>query len=238
MKSKPIFIILITSLLFSIAVIFTPIQSALAEGEESESTENENNQNEIQTENYGEPASGPNIRSEEEEIEVDIETPASVTGEVMNGSGTVVDFSTTGSKAFYTIVDDQQQVFYLIIDMDKPTDNVYFLSEINRSELESDGSNVRNNENTSQPNIEESEQDVASATSSTSSNSDDNNLGFLLTVLLIGGVGAVAYYFLVLKKKKDKNNASHEDDEMSESYEDDFEEDYYEYEDMEVDKQT
>ena len=110
MKSKSI--AFITSLLVVFTIIFTPLHLAFADETEkktSEETEIKDEENkEIQTEKYGEPPSGANIKSEQKEVEIDIDTPASVTGEVMNGTGTVVDFTTTGSKAFYTIVDNEQ----------------------------------------------------------------------------------------------------------------------------------
>lgn len=72
---------------------------------------------------------------EKEIIKTPMDTPASVTGEKYKGSGTVVDFTTTGSKAFYTVKAPDHSVFYIVIDMDKTEDNVYFLSEINGEEL-------------------------------------------------------------------------------------------------------
>ena len=72
---------------------------------------------------------------EKEIIKKPIDTPASVTGEKYNGSGTVVDFTTTGSKAFYTVKGADNSIFYIVIDMDKTENNVYFLSEINGEEL-------------------------------------------------------------------------------------------------------
>src|SRR5699024_8787390 len=39
------------------------------------------------------------------EQEIKAETPASVTGQKVEGTGTVTDFVTSGSKAFYTITD-------------------------------------------------------------------------------------------------------------------------------------
>ncbi len=242
MKSKSI--AFITSLLVVFTIIFTPLHLAFEEKKKkktSEETEIKDEENkEIQTEKYGEPPSGANIKSEQKEVEIDIDTPASVTGEVMNGTGTVVDFTTTGSKAFYTIVDNEQKVFYLIIDMDKPTDNVYFLQEINRSELESSNTTT-NVDNNTPPNTVEIEQDVESTTSNNKDQADDNNLKFLMMVLLLGGIGVVGYYFFVIRKKKDKNQDTQQenDDEILEDYDDDFEEDFdYAEENNDTDKQT
>lgn len=200
------------------------------EKEKEEKAKQETNQVEEpkqpETQSIPEPPSGENVVGQEEEVEIDIDTPASVTGERMEGNGTVVDFSTSGSKAFYTIVDDDQQVFYLIIDMDKTQNNVYFLSEINRGELSGVTAEDKNNVAPTPPNgVEEPEKEIQPE-----KEKDDNNLGFLLTILILGGIGAVAYYFLVIKKKQNKNESDLDEDEMSEDYEDDFEEDYLEQE--------
>lgn len=224
MKGKLIQRIMIAILLVSSFAI-APISSDYVNAEEQDKKEKEETK---EVQEPGEPPSGENVIGKEEEVEIDIDTPASVTGEKMEGNGTVVDFTTNGSKAFYTIVDNEQQVFYLIIDMDKTDNNVYFLSEINRSELS--GGDATANQNNVAPTppagVEQPEQEVQSETGTS-----DNNMGFLLTVIIIGLVGAVAYYFLVVKKKQNKNATSEDDeDEMTEDYEDDFEEDYYEEE--------
>ncbi|WP_186672951.1 CD1107 family mobile element protein [Sporosarcina sp. BP05] len=159
----------------------------------------------------------PKKETDKEIVELDIETPASVTGEKMEGNGTVVDFTTSGSKAFYTIVDSEQQVFYLIIDMDKTENNVYFLSDISKSKLEGVPAGKEN-----APPIPAPGQELESAIAAEPKESGN---GFLLLVLLVAAVGVTAYYFLVIKKKQGKgNNEDDEDDEdmMEEKYEDDM----------------
>lgn len=161
----------------------------------------------------GEPPSGPDVNKETVEEPIDIQTPASVTGQKLDGAGTVVDFSTSGSKAFYTITDDDHNVFYLVIDMDKTDHNVYFLSDINKAELEGvspKGENVP-------PPTEQLE------SAKTEAPKESGN-GFLIAVMLIAVIGVAAYYFLVMRKKKGQSSEDDEDyeDEMSESYQDDF----------------
>ncbi|MFP3722671.1 DUF4366 domain-containing protein [Niallia circulans] len=230
MKGKLIKRTMIASLLVS-SLAIAPISSVYAKEnekpkEEQTDKKQETNKNEeakkSENQSIPEPPSGENVVGKEEEVEVDIDTPASVTGERMEGNGTVVDFTTSGSKAFYTIVDDDQQVFYLIIDMDKTENNVYFLSEINRGELGGQKTDENNVAPTPPNNVKEPEKEIKSE------ETENNNLGFLLIVLIIGGIGAVAYYFLVIKKKQNKNNKEDDmaEDEMPEDYEDDFEEDY------------
>lgn len=164
------------------------------------------------------PPSGENVRANEVIEEIEAQTPASVTGETMQGNGTVVDYTTSGSKAFYTITDTEQNTFYLIIVMDKTANNVYFLKSVNQTDLE----NVAIAE---QPNTNEGIAPVpppAVENPEIADSEESSNLGFLLMVLLVSVLGVAAYYFLVMRKRhNDTTNDENED-------EDDFDEDYNE----------
>ncbi len=130
------------------------------------------------------------------EKEIKANTPDSVTGEKFEGNGTVVDFSTSGSKAFYTIQDQNQQVFYLIIDLDKVENNVYFLSDISKDEL----AKVPTSDSSSGlvPETTEATQQVAVQEQPIP---ESNNNGFLFSILIVALLGAGAYYFMVIKPK-------------------------------------
>lgn len=145
------------------------------------------------------------------EKEIKANTPDSVTGEKFEGNGTVVDFSTSGSKAFYTIQDQNQQVFYLIIDLDKVENNVYFLSDISKDEL----AKVPTSDSSSGlvPETTEATQQVAVQEQPIP---ESNNNGFLFSILLVGLLGAGAYYFMVIKPKgaKKTNQKSEEEGEV------------------------
>lgn len=134
------------------------------------------------------------------EEQIKTNTPASVTGEKFEGNGTVVDFSTSGSKAFYTIQDQNQQVFYLIIDLDKVENNVYFLSDISKDELakvptsnSSSGLVPETTEATQQVAVQDAVQEQPIP--------ESNNNGFLFSILIVALLGAGAYYFMVIKPK-------------------------------------
>ncbi|HFU4502125.1 TPA: CD1107 family mobile element protein [Streptococcus suis] len=133
------------------------------------------------------------------EAQIKANTPASVTGEKFEGNGTVVDFSTSGSKAFYTIQDQNQQVFYLIIDLDKVENNVYFLSDISKDELAKVPTS--NSSSGLVPETTEVTQEVAVQEQPIP---ESNNNGFLFSILLVGLLGAGAYYFMVIKPKGTK----------------------------------
>lgn len=155
--------------------------------------------------------SGPNVDINTEVEKVEIETPASVTGERIQGTGTVTDFSTSGSKAFYTIRDSDSQVFHLIIDMDKTENNVYFLTDVKKANLENQIEPKENN--TPPPAVEPMEPEK------------DGNGSFLILVLIGAVIAVVVIYFRVIKKKQGQSNA--DEDEMDEDYEDEdvFEDD-------------
>ena len=208
MKSLKYFLVFSLCLFISIFTISPVLASSNATTAEEEENSKEQNKVDIPVVNAPE--------TDKVIVESDIETPASVTGQKMEGNGTVVDFTTSGSRAFYTIVDNDQQVFYLVIDMDKTENNVYFLSDINKSELEGvpAGGNVSP--------VPTPEQDLESAKLEEPKESGN---GFLIIVLLVAAVGVAAYYFLVMKKKQGQGKDEDEDEDeemMDDNYEDDM----------------
>lgn len=209
-------VFLTTALFCSLFYLSLPILAYAAdEVEKAPITEN------VEVDNKGsvaEPPSGPNTTIDAEIKTVEVQTPASVTGKKVQGTGTVTDFSTSGSKAFYTITDKDHNVFYLIVDLDKTENNVYFLSDVNKSDLE--GGSVDSKENV--PPVQMAAPPVTEEEPKEGGNS------FLLIVLLVAAVVVVVYYFRVIKKKKEQGNTSADEDEMLEDYED---EDMFEYED-------
>ena len=53
-----------------------------------------------------------------------------------DGTGTVVDNATDeDGKEFYTITTPDENIFYLVIDKQKTTDNVYFLNAVTKADL-------------------------------------------------------------------------------------------------------
>ncbi|PET96721.1 hypothetical protein CN527_20930 [Bacillus cereus] len=178
----------------------------------------------------GEPPSGPDVKAEKKEQEVEAQTPASVNGKKVDGTGTVTDFTTSGSKAFYTITDKDSNVFYLIVDLDKTQNNVYFLSDVKKTSLDGtataskDGASAKPNV----PNQKLAEADKTTANAQPAAEKpkeESNNNSFLLIVLALAGVGVALYYFLVMKKKKNQNKANEDEEVMEDDYyEESFEE--------------
>lgn len=205
-------VFLTTLLLCSLLYISLP-NLAYAEdqkGKES-TTENVGNNGDV-----AEPPSGPNTTIDTETQEVEIETPASVTGKKVDGTGTVTDFSTNGSKAFYTITDNEQKVFYLIVDLDKTNNNVYFLSDVNKSQLE--GTVEQEAKENVQP-VPVAPPPIESEKEEKSKEGGSNS--FLLMVLLVSAAVVGVYYFRMKKKKEQGNTEDEDEDEMNEDYEED-----------------
>ncbi|MGR5978883.1 CD1107 family mobile element protein [Bacillus cereus] len=177
----------------------------------------------------GEPPSGPDVKGEKKEQEVEAQTPASVNGKKVDGTGTVTDFTTSGSKAFYTITDKDSNVFYLIVDLDKTQNNVYFLSDVKKTTLDGTATATASKDGASvKPNVPNQKQDEADKTIANTQSAleqpkeESNNDSFLLIVLIIAVVGVTLYYFLVMKKKK-KNQNEEEEGMKDGNYEDHFE---------------
>lgn len=153
---------------------------------------------------------------EKEIVKVPIEAPASVTGEKYQGSGTVVDFTSTGSKAFYTIKARDNSVYYLIIDLDKTENNVYFLSEINGEEL-----------SLKEVTTDRKPQGIPTQMfqpNKPNNNSSSNSTFYL--IVLMASVAFIAWYYT--KKIKSKKSISQES--MPEDEGIYYDEDFYEKE--------
>lgn len=161
---------------------------------------------------------------EKEIIQVPIEAPASVTGEKYQGSGTVIDFTSTGSKAFYTIQAKDKSVYYLIIDLDKTENNVYFLSEINGEELSLKEVTAENRPQGISTQIFPQQM--------TSQPNESKSGAWFYIFVLMGSVGFVAWYYLKkIKPKQGTKNAMTNDEDLY------FDEDFYdeEYEEFDSD---
>lgn len=118
------------------------------------------------------------LQRDRELIRKPVETPASVTGERFQGIGTVVDFTTHGSREIYTINTPDNSVFYLMIDWDMTENNVYFLTSVNdqdmvidniptnqpTNEIPQETSEVTNTENTTEVVEETQETEGSNAT--------------------------------------------------------------------------
>lgn len=105
-----------------------------------------------------------------------------------DGTGTVVDNATDEeSKEFFTITTPSENVFYLVIDRQRSTENVYFLNTVTEANLLALAQPAPAPEPVPTPEQPEKK----------------SNTGLLVIVLLLAGVGGgAAYYFKVLRPKR------------------------------------
>ena len=142
-----------------------------------------------------------------------------------DGTGTVVDNATDeDGKQFYTIMTPAGNTFYLIIDLERDSDNVYFLDAVTEKDLlalaESDDDTEESDTDSAVTSTAEPET-TAEATATTETSEDtaeqtstetqDNNMGTLLLVLAVVLIGGGAgYYFKIYRPKH--QGAESEDD--------------------------
>lgn len=140
------------------------------------------------------------------------------------GTGTVIDNATDeDGKEFYTIMTPSENVFYLVIDRQRETENVYFLNAVTERDLialaeasddtEENGASAIPDQTPMPEPTPEPEPEPASEPEPEKS----GNIGMMLVVVLIGLLGGgAAYYFKIYRPKQEQGNISEEDDDYSE----------------------
>lgn len=156
-----------------------------------------------------------------------------------DGTGTVLDNVTVGagvsgenrneenSKEFFTVETANGNVFYLIVDRDRNTDNVYLLNTVTEDDLMSlTGKTAGADESAiSEPKPVVSE--PAEPETPPAEAKKESNTGMLIFIIIAAvGVGGAGYYFKILRPKQ-----------LGTSDADDYDdgEDFDDYEEVEVD---
>lgn len=249
-------------LMFTITIIIQPevafAQPVDEETEQTEETEAETEEEAEVNEETGEgtpvdednenPMLNESEQPKENKFNTDIrkqpvQTPSSVTGEKYQGSGTVVDFTTYGSRYIYTIKTPDNNVFYLMIDMDMTENNVYFLSEINQEELTLDDISQQ----TSTQPEEQQPVDTSEEKEVEEAETQGNSPTFWILLILMS-VGILGYHLFFGKLKdlnpftKNKNNKEETEETKDEDNVDIYNEeylvdDYDEYEETDDEEQ-
>ena len=119
-----------------------------------------------------------------------------------DGTGTVVDNATDEEgKEFFTIMTPSENVFYLVIDRQRSTENVYFLNAVTESDLLALAQPAPKPEPAPTP--EQPDPEPAPEVEPPEQPEKKSNTGPLVIVLLLAGVGGgAAYYFKVLRPKR------------------------------------
>lgn len=144
---------------------------------------------------YSSPASSPtpspiatqSPTSLSNDVELENQSAVSVTGQKFEGTGTVVDYTFTDSKIFYTIKTEDDKIFYLVIDRNKTENNAYFLREINEDEMNTISQPI----STPTPILENVE-----------SKASTNNSNLTITFVALAAVGCVGLFLFLKTKKK------------------------------------
>ena len=148
-----------------------------------------------------------------------------------DGTGTVVDSVTDGDgKQFYTIVTPAGNTFYLIIDLDRDSDNVYFLDAVTEKDLlalaEQSGYDTEESgmDGGVSSNTEPDATSEVTTTEHVSTGTQNNNMGTLMLVLAVVVIGGGAgYYFKIYRPKHQKADSEDDFDYGDESSCDDVE---------------
>ena len=136
------------------------------------------------------------------------EEPAEPNPFTPDGTGTVVDKATDkDGKEFYTITTPDENIFFLVIDNQKSSENVYFLNAVTEKDLlplaEKDSKEEAvEPETTHTPQLEKPAKEPEQPESAPKEDKTDNGLFSLLlvaAVVLIGG--GAGYYFKIYKPK-------------------------------------
>jgi len=159
-------------------------------------------------EDYGDPTMPAVTKTPEPEPEPNPFTPS--------GAGTVVDSATDeDGKEFYTIVTPAKNVFYLVIDRQRGTENVYFLNAVTEADLLA---LAEFPEEAVTPTPEpESKPEPAPTAEPTPEPETKSNAGTLLLVAAVVLIGGGAAYYFKIYRPKQQRAAEPEEDYGSES---------------------
>ena len=154
---------------------------------------------------------------EESDAGVDV-TQSAITGQTPftpEGEGTVVDNATEeDGKEFFTVTATDGSVYYLIIDRQRGTENVYFLSAVTRDDLTSlaeEGTATESGLASLSPQPEETESLEQEEEQSEEPVQGGNNATTIIFILIIVAiVGGAGYYFKIVKPRR---QARQEDEE-------------------------
>lgn len=177
------------------------------------------------------------------------DTPVTSTADIENpnstekGQGTVSEYATDSSKEFYTITantgNGEKETFYMVIDKNSSSENVYFLKEVEVDDITSlsKGSNNENETNEEDLNFvfgneealenketEKSEVQIDEVKNAAPEETDENNSSetkktkstspiIIIVVCIV--VGAFGYYKKIYKKK---NNKADENNDIADTY--------------------
>ena len=155
----------------------------------------------------------------------DPEAPAEPTASPFtpSGTGTVIDRATDeDGKEFYTIKTPEENVFYLVIDRQRSTENVYFLNAVTEADLMALAEIPEKPVPVPATTIEPTPTPEVETPETPPAQEKGGNMGmmlFVIAVVLLGG--AAGWYFKIYKPKQEKMGAEDDYDYSADDYDDD-----------------
>jgi hypothetical protein len=144
--------------------------------------------------------------------EVPLEPPRPFTP---SGTGTVVDNATdSDGKEFYTIMTADESVFYLIIDRQRETENVYFLNAVTIYDLMALAEMPDNPEQAlpwDNPPVVETEPEIEIDQPQAPTENGNNNMATIIFIVVISLVVGVAGWYFKVHKPKQQSTSMEED---------------------------
>ena len=137
------------------------------------------------------------------------------------GTGTVIDNATDADgKEFYTIMTPNENVFYLIIDRQRETENVYFLNAVTEQDLMALAEVSGDSGTSAIPDPTPAPEPTPEPTPEPAPEPEPEkggNMGMMVVVVLVvlAGGGA-AYYFKIYRPKQEQADISEDYDEYGE----------------------
>lgn len=128
------------------------------------------------------------------------------------GTGTVADTATDeDGKQFYTITTPSENVFYLIIDLERETDNVYFLNAVTEQDLlalaevstDTGGGGESAIPDTTEAAEPDPEPEAEPEAEPEPESGGNMGMIFIVVLVVLGGGGA-AYYFKIYRPKQEQ----------------------------------
>ena len=145
------------------------------------------------------------------------------------GSATTVDNATDGDgKEFFTITTPDENIFYLIIDRQRESENVYFLNAVTEEDLaalaqKKSGTSGESAVPTPAPTPQPEPEPIPTPEPEPEQPAEKGNGGALIFILLAAAAaGGAGYYFKILKPKQQAQEPD-EFDEDDMEFEDDYE---------------
>jgi hypothetical protein len=188
----------------------------------------------------------------ESAIPTEVSEPTAFTPD---GTGTVVDdIVEQNGKEFFSITTEAGNIFYLIVDRHRDSENVYLLNSVTEEDLMSLAENPVKKTESAIPVVDDSESEATPPETvpaeETPADDDNDNAGGNNNTLIFVGVGAVAVlgagvYIKIIRPKRqisavsDDENETYNDenDNDSDDYDDEYDDDeHYDEEESEYDE--